>query len=436
MLRVILIRHGESTFNVAQRVQGRGATTNESVLTDLGKQQAELTGKALASLHFTGALVSPLERAQQTARAILSHQTHPPALQINSNLLEIDLRSWEGKTFSDIKATYPEQYEHWHHSPYQLCIDGFYPVRELFQQAEQFWREFHSQYVDGTILITAHSGINRALICTALGIDLHHYHHLKQSNCGINVLNYRGSSWQLESMNITSHLGSGLPSLKDQHQGFRILLVRHGETEWNRQKRFQGQMDIPLNETGKQQAEKTGQFLQQTKIDLAWSSPLSRAKTTAEIILTHHLQAELHCLDEFREIKHGLWEGKLEREVQADYAQALADWQTRPETVQMPAGENLPEVWERAQAGWKKVLQQTPTGKVALVSAHDAINKAILCNLFGLSPAYFWVFKQGNGGVTVIDYPQGSTGSPYLQALNITSHLSGSVLDVTAAGAL
>jgi probable phosphoglycerate mutase len=443
MLRIILVRHGESTFNIANRVQGRGEKTSHSVLTDLGKQQADLTGKALAPITFATALVSPLQRAQQTAHAILSHQANPPALEIDPLLLEIDLGYWEGLSFAEIEAKYPEQYHNWHFAPYQLCIDGVYPVRELFQQAHSFWQGLLAKYAQNTaatILITAHSGINRALICTALGIDLRRYHHLKQTNCGVNVLNYRGNSWQLESLNISTHqqplTGVALPKFRDQHQGIRILLVRHGETDWNRQKRFQGQMDIPLNDTGRAQAQKTGTFLANSTIDLAWSSPLSRPKETAELILQYHPQVKLEFLDQLQEISHGHWEGKLEAEIANTYAQELAEWQTYPDRVQMPAGENLQEVWERVKSAWQIILDSTPIGKTVLVSAHDAVNKAILCNLFDLSPAHFWAFKQGNGGVTVIDYPQGVKGSPYLQAMNITSHLFDSVLDGTAAGAL
>jgi probable phosphoglycerate mutase len=70
------------------------------------------------------------------------------------------------------------------------------------------------------------------------------------------------------------------------------------------------------------------------------------------------------------------------------------------------------------------------------VVAHDAINKVIICYLLGLKPANFWNIKQGNGAVTVIDYPQGASGKPVIQAINLTSHLSGGIIDKTAAGAL
>ncbi|MHC5831076.1 MAG: histidine phosphatase family protein, partial [Nostoc sp.] len=107
--------------------------------------------------------------------------------------------------------------------------------------------------------------INRALISTALSIPPSRYHSIQQSNCGITVLNFAGGlgeSVQLESLNQTQHTGEILPSLRPDHQGIRLLLVRHGETDWNRQTRFQGQIDVPLNDNGRQQSQKAGEFLQ------------------------------------------------------------------------------------------------------------------------------------------------------------------------------
>jgi probable phosphoglycerate mutase len=112
-----------------------------------------------------------------------------------------------------------------------------------YEQAQQFWQEILSRHQGGTILIVAHNGINRCLITSALGIPPALYHSIQQSNCGINVLNFAGG-WgelvQLESLNQTSHLGNPLPTPREGNRGLRLLLVRHGETEWNRVSRFRG----------------------------------------------------------------------------------------------------------------------------------------------------------------------------------------------------
>jgi probable phosphoglycerate mutase len=129
-----------------------------------------------------------------------------------------------------------------------------------------------------------------------------------------------------------------------------------------------------------------------------------------------------------------LWEGKLEAEIEQTYPGELQRWRTVPSEIQMPEGENLQQVWERSAAAWQSMV--TVEQGTGLVVAHDATNKALLCQILGLDPDHFWNFRQGNGAVSVIDYPQGATGAPVLQAMNITSHLGGGVLDKTAAGAL
>jgi probable phosphoglycerate mutase len=254
------------------------------------------------------------------------------------------------------------------------------------------------------------------------------------------VLNFSGG-WgdpvQLESLNLTAHLGEPLPKPKQGKKGPRFLLVRHGETDWNRQKRFQGQIDVPLNDTGREQSGKAAEFLKAIPIQYAVTSPMLRPKETAEIILQYHPDVKLELEDNLREISHGLWEGKLEAEIEQSYPGVLQQWQKAPETVQMPEGENLQQVWERAIAAWSSIVQsayQREESGITLVVAHDAINKAILSYVLGLGPKHFWNFKQGNGAVSVIDYSQ-EVEKPVLMAMNITTHLGG-VFDQTAAGAL
>jgi phosphoserine phosphatase len=211
--------------------------------------------------------------------------------------------------------------------------------------------------------------------------------------------------------------------------------VRHGETDWNRQGRFQGQIDIPLNENGRAQAAAAGEFLRKVSFDRAYSSSMSRPRQTAEGILKHHAGVPLTSVSDLVEIGHGEWEGRLEEEISAGWAELLADWKRAPETVQMPGGETIHDVWDRSLRGWNSIAASLAAEETALVVAHDAVNKTILCALLGLTPADIWAVKQGNGGVTVIDYPNGADQAPVVVCLNQTAHLGG-VIDRTAAGAL
>jgi probable phosphoglycerate mutase len=429
-------------------IQGR---CDESVLTEKGTADAHQVGAALSSLKFDVVYSSPLQRAKKTAEVILPYLQGSPELLTPTSLLEIDLPLWEKLHKEVVKDKFSEDYRCWKERPHEFCMtlptaEGtkeHFPVLALYEQAKQFWQEILPRHSGGTILIVAHNGINRCLLASALGISPALYHSIQQSNCGINVLNFVGG-WgelvQLESLNQTSHMGDALPTPREGNRGLRLLLVRHGETEWNRVARFQGGIDVPLNENGRKQAQQAAEFLKDVPINFAVSSPMLRPKETAELILKNHPNIKLELQEKLKEINHGLWEGKLESEIKQEYTDLLHQWQIAPETVQMPEGENLQQVWDRAIACWDAIIEAAGVSdtelKTGLVVAHDAINKVILCHVLGLSPASIWSIKQGNGAVTVIDYPHGLKKPPILQAMNITTHLSGGVLDQTAAGAL
>lgn len=439
--RVIIVRHGQSSYNAQNMIQGR---CDESVITEKGKKDAQMVGETLSKVVLNNFYCSPLQRAKQTAEIIKESSQTNPNLQAHQKLLEINLPLWEKMNKKDLKNT--EAYETWKKHPHEfkMTVEGkdHYPVISLYQQAQEFWQEVIPANKGKTILIVAHNGINRCLIMTALGIDVSRYHTIQQSNCCINVLNFTGD-WgdavQLESLNQTSHLGIPIPPPRPGHKGVRLLLVRHGETEWNRVSRFQGIKDIPLNENGKMQAQKAADFLKNVPLNFGVTSPLLRPKETAEIILQYHSHITLDEQKDLMEISHGLWEGKLEKEIEADFPGLLQQWKDKPETVQMPEGENLQQIWERAVKCWQEIVNNyydSEEMKIGLVSAHDAINKVIICYLLGLKDANFWNIKQGNGAVTVVDYPQGLQGEPVIQAINITTHLSSGIFDNTAAGAL
>lgn len=445
-LRIVLVRHGLSSFNTEQRIQGRD---DLSTLTDAGLLQAERSGEALAEVPLAAAYSSPLQRARATAETLLASQGQQLKAEFDNDLLEIDLAPWSGLLRGEISAVDPEGERRWRLSPETLELqrsDGsrFRPLPELLEQAGRFKArllERHGAAMASsgqaeTVLVVAHNAILRCLLLQLLGLPASDFRRLRLDNASISVLNLSGNperpQVQIESLNGCSHLGSPLP---ERGKGPRLLLVRHGETDWNRQGRFQGQIDIPLNSHGRAQAEAAGRFLATVPIQRAYTSAMARPRQTAEAILQNHPGVPLTSTTGLVEIGHGLWEGRLENEIAEGWPELLADWKRAPETVQMPEGETIHDVWARSLATWNRIVANLSADETALVVAHDAVNKAILCALLGLSPADIWAIKQGNGGVTVIDYPNGAGGSPVVTCLNLTSHLGG-VLDRTAAGAL
>jgi phosphoserine phosphatase len=426
MTRVVLVRHGQSTWNAQGWVQGR---SDLSVLTQTGEEQAEATAKFLKDVVFSVVYASPLKRARRTAEIIVGERQ---AIAFESDLMEINLPGWEGLDHSQLAERFPVEHHLWKEAPEKLDIDGFKPIVDLWEQARRFWARCLAADHQGCVLVVAHNAINKALISTALGMPESRYGSLLQSNCGVSVLNFDATGFAtLESLNLTAHTGKPIPA---QKSGTRLLLVRHGETDWNRQERFQGQIDVPLNSQGEQQANCAAEFLKEIALDHAFSSHLLRPKATAEKILQFHPGIALELVPDLQEISHGQWEGKFKAQIEAEFPGQIAQWQTRPESIQMPDGENLQQVWDRVVPAWQKIVESIE-GQTGLVVAHDAVNKTIVASVLGCNPADFWRFKQGNGSVTVIDYPKGSQGMPQLSAANITSFLGG-VFDCTAAGAL
>ena len=444
-LRLVLVRHGLSSYNLERRIQGRD---DLSELSEPGLEQARLCGEALKGIALAHAYCSPLRRALHTARELLRSHGGATELVERDDLLEIDLAPWSGVLRDELHRHDPEGERRWRMEPHRLELQGtdgrrYMPVLELMEQAGGFVEALlrrHALALEGdrqeTVLVVAHNGILRCLLLRLLGLPASAFPRLRLDNASISVLNLQRlagaePSVQIESLNSTFHLHHPLPP---RGKGPRMLLVRHGETDWNREGRFQGQIDIHLNSNRLAQAQAASRFLAEVPLSRAYTSPMARPRQTAERILAEHPGVPLTCHSGLVEIGHGLWEGQLEREIAAGWPELLADWKRSPQTVQMPDGENLQQVWDRSLAAWQRIARSLDPHETALVVAHDAVNKTILCSLLGLGPEAIWSVKQGNGGVTVIDYPHGDS-TPVVSGLNYTGHLGG-VLDRTAAGAL
>ncbi len=441
-LRLLLIRHGLSSFNCENRIQGR---IDHSKLTSEGQNQAFKAGEALQGVKIDAIYSSPLQRALTTAKTLKEASNCSVKPIVDEGLLEIDLGIWGGLTIEEVRSKHPSDYEIWCKNPQELVLkdkDGrsFNPIKELKEQAQSFIRsliERHPIDSNQTVVIVAHNAILRCIILLLLKNPDLGFRRIKLNNASISVFNLTESGEtnfqvQIECLNSTTHL---TPQIPIKGKGARIILVRHGETDWNKQGRFQGQIDIPLNKKGLEQASAAGQFLKKVSITRAFSSTMTRPKQTARTILKFHLGIELEVDKDLMEIGHGLWEGKLESEIQISWPELLEIWKTHPEKVEMPEGESINIVWERAVRSWNKIRKELSPEDTGLVVAHDAVNKTILCNLLGLSSSDIWMVKQGNGGVTIVDISDDPTQPAVVSSLNLTSHLGG-LLDNTAAGAL
>jgi broad specificity phosphatase PhoE len=185
----------------------------------------------------------------------------------------------------------------------------------------------------------------------------------------------------------------------------RILLARHGETPWNAEGRYQGQIDIPLSPVGEGQAKALGQRLKDVRIDRAVASPLSRAQRTAQLALGDARADMLLTDPELQEIAHGEWEGLLASEIQDKDPARLLAWREEPDTVLMPGGESLRQVLDRSWRGLARAAEGLSDDDTLLIVAHDAVNRVLLCRILGLPIAKLWAFRQAPTTLNLLEGP-------------------------------
>jgi broad specificity phosphatase PhoE len=184
-----------------------------------------------------------------------------------------------------------------------------------------------------------------------------------------------------------------------------ILLIRHGETEWNAAEIFRGRADIPLNKNGVRQAELLAEYLSDKKIDIIYASPLERARETAEIIAGRH-GLEVKSAPDLIDINFGEWQGLSHQEVKDRYGELYGQWLDHPDRVTLPGGESLRQVRERAE-GFVKRLVIEYEGKTAALVSHRVVNKVLICALLGLDEAHFWSIWQDTCGITTFSHESG-----------------------------
>jgi probable phosphoglycerate mutase len=199
----------------------------------------------------------------------------------------------------------------------------------------------------------------------------------------------------------------------------RIILVRHGQTEWNRIERFRGRADIPLNETGLTQAEVTGRRIAAEWRPMAvYSSPLLRAGKTAEAIAWHFdLPVQIH--KGLTDIDYGQWRGLTPDEARKGWPEVVEAWYNAPHTAHIPGGETLAALRARAM---RTVNELAPLheGQTIVLVGHTVINRIILLGVLGLGNDRFWRLRQDTCALNVFEVEGGVFT---LVSLNDTGHL-------------
>ena len=152
----------------------------------------------------------------------------------------------------------------------------------------------------------------------------------------------------------------------------KILLIRHGETNFNSEGRLQGNMPVPINDLGRKQADALGRYLQGSSIDALCTSPIRLALETATII-NAHLKLPLEEDIRLREIEFGIFEGFTFDEASLRFPDAVADWDTSYLGYRVPDGESRQDVQLRMREAWDEITARVEPKTVALVTHGSAI---------------------------------------------------------------
>jgi broad specificity phosphatase PhoE len=197
-----------------------------------------------------------------------------------------------------------------------------------------------------------------------------------------------------------------------------LLLIRHGETAWNREKIFRGVYDVPLNENGRTQARHLAKALTSRKIDVAYSSPLSRARETAQIVLEPHgIEATVH--EGLRDFDYGQWTGLQDHVVVSQWPKEHARWMSTPHQACPPDGDTLQIVFDRAFDAVEEIAQKHAGQTIALF-AHRVVNKLLVLGMLTLGLERFAFIRQDNCCLNEFQH----TAQGYVvTGLNDTSHI-------------
>jgi alpha-ribazole phosphatase/probable phosphoglycerate mutase len=203
---------------------------------------------------------------------------------------------------------------------------------------------------------------------------------------------------------------------------YRIFFIRHGETDWNRELRYQGSSDVELNEEGERQARSAGIRLSRIVPARVYSSPLKRALRTAEIILENNsgdAAVELCC--DLREISFGSWEGLTAAQISERDAAALAAWREAPFSAAPDGGESFASVASRSKTAAESIKKSGRPGEAAFVVSHGAVLRALIASFMEAADIdMLWRLRFDNCSISALDR---WGARPSLLLLNDTNHI-------------
>jgi broad specificity phosphatase PhoE len=201
----------------------------------------------------------------------------------------------------------------------------------------------------------------------------------------------------------------------------RLLLIRHGETDWNATLKYQGHADIPLNEQGREQARKVGARVARYGATALYTSDILRASETADIVGSI-AGLSPRPMPNLREIDVGQWEGLTPEELYRRFPEHMAAFDRDPARTVRLGGESYAQLQDRALVALKAIHAAHPGDEVVLAVSHGGTIRALLCHIIGLDLGHFGRLWLDNGSLTELRH--GAHGWRLVR-LNDAAHMEG-----------
>lgn len=200
MLDIVLARHGETDWNVAEVFRGKIDVS----LNETGLKQAELLGKYLKGVKIAAIYSSPLKRALRTAEAIAHH--HALKINIAQGLIDFNYGEWQGLSHQEVKDRYGELYAQWVSHPERIRMPAGESLDDVRERAMAVVDDVVERYNDGAVIMVSHRVVHKVLICALLGLDNSHFWNIRLDTCGITSFSHEGERLVLTRHNDTSYL--------------------------------------------------------------------------------------------------------------------------------------------------------------------------------------------------------------------------------------
>jgi len=204
--RVILVRHGQTAWNVGasstegERFRGR----IDLPLNDRGRAQAQALAERLAKEPIAAIYASPLQRAIETAEP--TARRLGLAVQPLEGIVDIHYGDWQEHLHSEVARLYPTLYRQWLQEPHLVRPPGGESLEEVRDRAMAALHQIMTRHQDQTILVAAHQVVNKVLVCAMLGLDTSHFWRIRQDNGCLNIFDYQEGVFTAILINDTCHL--------------------------------------------------------------------------------------------------------------------------------------------------------------------------------------------------------------------------------------